>query len=47
MPLPAALVPLGAALKGLTGLGTAVKLGAKGGMAYAKGNIVDFTSTIA
>ena len=37
MPLPAALVPLGAALKGLTGLGTAVKLGAKGGMAYAKG----------
>ena len=37
MPLPAALVPIGAALKGLTGLGTAVKLGAKGGMAYAKG----------
>ena len=37
MPLPAALVPLGAALKGLTGIGGAVKLGAKGGMAYAKG----------
>ena len=37
MPLPAALIPVGAALKGLTGLGTAVKLGAKGGMAYAKG----------
>ena len=37
MPLPAALIPVGAALKGLTGLGGAVKLSAKGGMAYAKG----------
>ena len=37
MAFPAALIPLAGALKGLTGIGGAVKLGAKGGLAYAKG----------